>query len=355
MNQASHVHPHHRHPLTTDMEHIGIRTLADRCFSLVEYNESTMREQVVQDVVGLPTIITNPGVRWLNVDGVHDAATMKIIAERFQLSQLAMDEVVNASDRSKLEEFDECVFLVIKMLAWDDKSHKIVVERVSMVIGCGFVMTFQEHVGDVFDGVRDRLRQAKGRMRKSGADHLAHALLDAIVDHYHDVLDHLADRIDAVDVKVEAQSRKLLPQELHVLKREVLFLRREIWPARETLSALAGVEDQRLVGATTAVGLRDVRDHLAQAIDSTEMMRESVSSLLDIYHAGVANRMNEVMKLLTIMSTIFIPLNFIAGVYGMNFDNIPGLHGPNSFWHVIAVMMLVGGGMLAYVLKNRWL
>jgi magnesium transporter len=351
-SRYSHAKPH---SIPGTLQHIGARRLDVARMSVIEYDEQRC---VVRDVTD-PRLCRQPTaakqVTWLNVDGTHDPQVMEVLGAQFNLHSLVLEDVMSAGERPKLEEHDNNIFLVLKMLDWDEQRGQIVVEQVSLVLGPDYVLTFQQCVGDVFDDVRERIRQSKGRIRKMGADYLAYALIDATVDHYFVVLEKVAEWADELDVEVERAPQRVRPQDMHVLKRELLFLRRAIAPARETLGTLAHIHDNELISNGVSVFLRDVHDHVVQVTETIELMRESLTSILDVYHAAAANRMNEVMKLLTVISTIFIPLTFVAGVYGMNFDNMPELHWQHGYFYALALMAGVGVATFGYVKWNRWL
>ncbi|MDT8271589.1 MAG: magnesium/cobalt transporter CorA, partial [Desulfomonilia bacterium] len=245
------------------------------------------------------------------------------------------------------------LFIVLKMLYLDDEDTGIQYEQVSLILGKNFVLSFQEAQQDVFEPLRDRIRTGKGRIRKMGADHLAYALLDAIVDHYYVVLEKLSDDIEALEeILVSNPSRETL-QTIHGMKNEMLFLRKSIWPLREVLASLARAESS-LIQANTVIYLRDVYDHTIQVVDTIEMFRDMISGMLDTYLSSISNRMNEVMKVLTIFASIFIPLTFIAGIYGMNFAYMPELEWRWSYPLLWGIMITLGVSMVIYFRNKKW-
>jgi magnesium transporter len=298
---------------------------------------------------------TTPTITWVNVDGLHDVQVVERIGAGYDIHPLVLEDILAPEQRAKLEDYEQYLFLVVQMLSWDEAQETIESEQVSFVLGDRFLLTFQEHGGDVFDGVRERLRANRGRMRKSGPDYLLYALLDAIVDNYFTILEKLDDRIEVLD---EQLTTGMVADEVTVraifrYKREMIYLRRAVWPLREVVSALARHETQ-LVQRETRVFLRDVQDHAVQALETVETFREILSGMLDIYISTINNRLNTVMKVLTIFATIFAPLTFIAGVYGMNFDHMPELRWRWGYPAIMLVMLVIALGMLREFKRRRW-
>jgi magnesium transporter len=294
-----------------------------------------------------------PGVSWVDVTGVHDGGMVEEIGSAFGLHPLVLEDVVNTHQRPKLEDYEDYVYMVVKMLTATE-SGTVEEEQVSIVLGPGWVISFQERPGDVFDPVRERIRTGKGRIREMGPDYLAYALLDALVDHYFVVLERLGDRVERVEEDVVRDPREETVGRIHRLKREILLFRKAAWPLREVTSALHR-EDTSQVTERVGVFVRDVYDHTVQVIDTAETLRDLVAGMLDTYLTGVSNRMNEVMKVLTVMASIFIPLTFVAGVYGMNFEHMPELGRPWAYPAVLSLMGLVAGGMVVYFRRRGWI
>jgi len=295
-----------------------------------------------------------PGVLWINVDGVHDAAVVQALGEAFGLHPLVQEDVLHTNQRPKLEDFGDYLFIVIKMIQWNEGNGDLDVEQVSLVLGEGFVLSFQERPGDVFGPLRERIRTGKGRIRSVGAGYLAYSLLDAVVDGYFVVLEKRAERIDVLEDELVSHPDQDVLKEIHRLRRGGLLLRKAVWPVRELVGALGRLESP-LIDEPLAVYLRDLYDHCVQVIDITETLREMLSGMLDTYLSSMSNRLNEVMKVLTIIATIFIPLTFIAGVYGMNFKNMPETGWRWGYATVWAVMLAVGVGMVLYVKRKKWI
>jgi magnesium transporter len=291
---------------------------------------------------------------WLNLDGVHDVDAVEALGTAFGLHPLAVEDIAHTGQRPKVEEYDDHLFFVLRMLRWNDQTAEIDDEQVSLALGASWVLSFQERRGDVFDPIRDRLQSNRGRVRSTGADYLAYALMDAIVDQYFVILEKLGDRIEALGERMTEDPDKQDLTSIRHLKRELLFMRKSVWPLREVVSTLQR-DSTPLIQDATMIYFRDVYDHTIQVIDAVETFRDMVSGLMDLYLTSISNRMNEVMKVLTIIATIFIPLSFVAGVYGMNFVHMPELGWRFGYFAALGVMALIAGGMLLYFKRRKWL
>jgi magnesium transporter len=264
------------------------------------------------------------------------------------------EDIVNTEHRPKLEDFDAYLFVVLKMLRFDAGQASIHTEQVSLVLGSGFVLSFQEQEGDVFDDVRQWLRENKGRLRTMGADYLAYALLDAVVDSYFAILENLGEQIELLEEELINRPSPDTLSRIHHFKREMILLRKAIWPLREIIGGLQRVGSP-LIQNGTAIFLRDIHDHTIQIMDTIETFRDVLSGLLDLYLSSISHRMNEVMKVLTIIATVFIPLTFVAGVYGMNFEYMPELHWRWSYPVLWLIMLGIAAGMMIYFRRRQWL
>ena len=339
--------------------HIGERRMDTPRITVFEYDDEVFSAREIPDLKGVgPQCRAHDGrktVVWINVDGVHDARFIEQLGQLFSLHPLVLEDVMNVGQRPKLEEYDDCLFCVLKMLDVDGEADKVMIEQVSIVLGAGFVLTFQERAGDVFAGVRDRITNHKGKIRKMGADYLAYALIDAIVDHYFVVVEKLGELVEDVEDQLQDKPGKVDPNDIHILKREMLYLRRAILPAREVLGQLARHDENELISDTVDIYFRDVQDHVLQVTESLETTREMLTSLLDIYHSTQSNRMNQIMRILTVISTIFMPLTFIVGIYGMNFRHMPELEWEYGYFICLGVLAVVGVSMFLYMKKTRWL
>lgn len=293
-------------------------------------------------------------VSWIDVEGLHEVEIVRQVGDCQGLHPLVLEDILNTNQRPKVEDYGDYLYIVLKMLHNGDGTG-IVAEQVSLVLGSNFVISFQEGMkGDVFNPIRERLRSGKGKIREMGADYLAYALMDAVVDNYFVVLERVGERIEELEDAVMADPRPETVREIHQLKREVILLRKAVWPLREVISALERRES-KLISEKVVVYLRDLYDHTIQVIDNIEASRDMLAGMLDVYLSSISNRMNEVMKFLTIIGTIFIPLTFIAGVYGMNFQNMPELHWQWGYFACLFLMALVAVFLLIYFKRKRWL
>ncbi len=322
--------------------------------SVIHYDADRIEQRQVSSAGEAADFRGRPGVAWINVDGLHQLEVIEELGRRFDLHPLVLEDIVNTAQRPKLEDYGRSLFIVVKMLTWNDQAARVESEQVSLILGQDFLLTFQERPGDVFDLIRDRLRNDKGRIRRMGADYLAYALLDAILDYYFTVLEQIGDRIEVLEDLEVRNPRPETLREIHRLKREMITLRRAAWPLRDVVNSLERGKTS-LLREDTGVYFRDLYDHAVQVIENTETYRDMLSGLLDLYMSAVSNRMNEVMKVLTIIATIFIPLTFIAGIYGMNFEFMPELGRPWGYPAALGAMALVALAMLIYFRRKKWL
>jgi len=334
--------------------HIGERKAESVRITIIDYDEQDYQEKQVSSIAECVSFKTTPTTTWINIDGLHQIEIIEEIGKKFDLHPLLLEDVLNTNQRPKADDFESCLFVVLKMLSYDDEKAKIRAEQISLVLGSHYVITFQESVGDVFGMVRDRIKNTKWRIRKLGVDYLLYALIDCIVDHYFIVLEKMADKIESLQEKVASDPSQETLQQIHELKSEMIFFRKSVWPVRELVNSLLRSESA-LIKKTTEIYLRDVYDHAVQIIDAMETYREMISGMLDIYLSSISNRMNAVMKVLTIIATIFIPLTFIAGIYGMNFEYMPELKWHWAYPAVWLIMAAAAIIMLLYFKKKKWL
>lgn len=320
--------------------------------TVIDYDEKTYEEKELEAVTECRLFRDKPTVTWVNVDGVHGVDVLQELGECFGLHPLVLEDIANTEQRPKTEDFADYVFIVLKML--DYECGEVGTEQMSLILGPDYVLSFQEREGDVFKSVRERIRNAKGRIRKSGPDYLAYALLDAVVDNYFVILEQVGEKVGSLEEDLVEDPKPETLQSIHEMKREMIILRKSVWPLREVVNGLAR-GDSKLVRQSTGVFLKDVYDHTIQVIDAVETYRDVLSGMLDLYLSTVSNRMNEVMKVLTIIATIFIPLTFVAGIYGMNFQFMPELGWHWSYPLVWLVMVIVALSMLAFFRRKRWL
>ncbi|HEX5794927.1 MAG TPA: magnesium/cobalt transporter CorA [Geminicoccaceae bacterium] len=323
----------------------------------ITYGPERLAEQTLAAVADLDRLEPEGLVTWIDVQGLGSLDLLRALGQRLGLHALTLADIVHVNQRAKLETYESHLFIVVRMPHLDDRLWT---EQLSLIVGDGLVVTFQERAGDCFDPVRERLRQSKGRLRGQGADYLAYALLDALIDSYFPLLERYGEALDVMEQQVvEAPAADHITR-IHGLKRDMLELRRALWPMRELMSQLLR-EDVAFIGAGTRPFLRDCADHVFQLMDVVEIDREVASSLIDLHLSSVSMRMNEIMKVLTIIATIFIPLGFIAGVYGMNFDraaspfNMPELGWYLGYPFALALMLAVALGLLAYFRRKGWL
>ena len=332
--------------------HIGERKPGKVTLHIFRYNAAGCEELQPEraDQLSPPS---DESVVWINVGGVHDVQVLETLGKQFSLHPLLLEDVANTDQRPKLDDYEEYLFVVIKMLSLTERKQ-IAVEQVSLVLGRNYVLSFQENGTDVFQPVRERLRGGKGRLRQADSDYLLYALVDAIVDQYFAVLELMGERLEAVQQAVVDDPKPETLNDIHALKRQLLFLRRAVWPLRDVMNNLSR-SDCRFLHDSTKVFFRDVYDHVVQIVDTIETLREMVSASLDIYLSSVSYRLNAVMRVLTVITTIFMPLSFIASIYGMNFEYMPELRSPWGYPLVLGVMAAVGVGMLVLFRKKRWL
>ena len=334
--------------------HVGTPKMDKVRITVTEYNESRLREEVVQEAdTCFPS--EDPGiVTWIDVVGLHDTETIGKIGHNFGLHPLVMEDVLNTAQRSKIEEYDGSMFVVLKVYYVDEHTHEVTAEQVSLVFNGGTVLSFQEGDPDVFQPIRKRLQKSNGRLRTMKSDYLAYSLIDAVVDHYFVVLESLGGWIESVEEALMLDPSMDTMQEIHQLRRTILFLRKSVWPMREFAADLER-SDSPAIRDTTRHYLRDLSDHSVQLVDITETFRDMIASMQDIYLSTVSNRMNEVMKVLTIFASIFIPLTFLAGMYGMNFKYMPELEWRWSYPVLWGIVLVTGACMLIYFKRKRWL
>ncbi len=332
--------------------HIGEKKAEQIKITIIDYDESQVQEKFAEKIEECFQFKDKPTVTWINIDGIHQVDVIEKIGNCYNLHPLILEDILNTGQRPKIDDFGEYIFLVLKMLYYQEKE--VTVEQVSLILGSNFVFSFQEREGDVFNNIRERIRNNKGRIRKMGADYLAYCLLDAIVDGYFVILEKVGEKIEIMEEELLKNPAPKTIQKIHNLKREMISLRKSVWPLREVIGVMQRGESS-LIKKTSGIYLRDVYDHTIQVIDTVETYRDMISGMLDIYLSSVSNRMNEVMKILTIIATIFIPLTFIAGIYGMNFRFMPELGWRMGYPAILLVMVIIGVVMLFYFRRKKWL
>ncbi|WP_373058864.1 magnesium/cobalt transporter CorA [Zunongwangia sp. H14] len=334
--------------------YVGHKEISDVHLEVIDYNKQEYNWFASKSPEDAYKFEEPLNVTWFNVNGLNNTAEIEKMGAYYDLHPLILEDIVNTGQRPKIDEYPEYIFIVAKMLYYNGDGN-LRNEHISMVVGKDYVLTFQEADGDVFDGVRDRIAKDKGRIRNSGADYLMFALLDAVIDNYFAVIDDISDKIENFEDQLFVNnSAENLVQEIQELKRTILRIRRAVFPLREVVGRLEKM-DNSLIEDKTINYIRDLYDHIIQISENIDIYREMVWSLMDMYMTTISNKMNEVMKVLTIMASIFIPLTFIAGIYGMNFEYMPELQWKYGYFAVWGVMIFVFLGMLYYFKRKRWL
>ncbi len=319
---------------------------------LIDYSEDTVAETEVIDVEFLKESLETATVSWVNINGIHNTDAIAAIGKVYGIHNLVLEDILNTDHRPKVELFEDHVFFTMKMM-WYNEENELEKEQISIVFGKPYVLCFQERKGDIFDPIRERIRENSGLVRKKGTDYLVYRLIDTVVDNYFIIIERIEERVEDLEELITADSDDDHTRSIQHLKREIITLKRALLPLREAVSGLEkGVTD--LVHQDNEKYFRDVFDHLIQMADNLENNREVLSGLMDMQMANMSNRMNQVMKVLTVIATIFIPLTFIAGIYGMNFDNMPELHFKYGYYVVWGVMLLVFILMLVYFRRKKW-
>lgn len=328
-------------------------SMTDRIkISLIEYNEAEFFEQEFYDLSECVAHVKPDLVKWINVEGIHKTEVIEKIGKLYKIHPLTLEDIVHIDQRPKFEDYETYVVAIMKMISY---NQKIQAEQLSVVLMDNMVISFQEpHGGDAFGIIRTRLRQAKGRIRKAGADYLAYALMDAVVDHYFHAIEKIGDEVEKIEEEIIGDSDNKSLMQLYALKREMIYLRKQVWPMRDMISNIVRSET-KLINPSTDIYLRDLQDHVTRIIDTVETYRDLLSGIMDIYLSTNANKMNEVMKVLTIMSSIFIPVTFIAGVYGMNFEFMPELKSPYGYAITWAIMLVIMIGLIIYFKRKKWM
>lgn len=321
--------------------------------TVFNHDGGVLQEEMVATPEAAFPYLDSQGLSWVNVDGLHDVEVIRTLGERVGLSTLLLEDILNTGHRPSIEELSNVLFISIKMLYHDD-ARRLRVEQVSIVAGPTWVLSFQEVPGDVFEAVRKRLRENGQRIYHRGAMYLAYVLLDVIVDHYFVMLEEISDAMEAVENAVLENPTPATQRRIRDLHRELVLIRKAAWPTRELFNRLERSESP-LVTEELKPFLRDLYDHGVQVLDIIESLRDVLSGLRDLYQTTLDHRMNEIMKVLTIIGTIFIPLTFIAGIYGMNFDNMPELHATYGYPIALGVMVVLALGLLYYFRRKRWI
>ena len=336
------------------LTHVGEKRTEKITISLIDYDESHYETHEDIGVEETFAFRDRENTTWIHIQGIHDPAVVEKIGNHYDIHPLVLEDVLNTDQRPKIDRYEECLFLVLKSIRSRSETASIAVEQVSIILGPNFVISFQESDVPIFEPVKKRIRNRMGRIRKLGNDYLAYALMDTIVDVYFMVLDDLEDEIEKKEESLILDQPREDPYGLYLLKRKILYVRKAIYPVRDLVVRFQKT-DIALVSESTAVYVKDLYDHVIQLIDIVETFREMSTSLLDLYHTSISNRMNGVMKVLTIISTTFIPLSFITGLYGMNFEYMPELDWKWGYPTVWGIIVAVAVTFLLFFKRKKWL
>jgi magnesium transporter len=334
--------------------HIGETVTPDVRIRVLTYNSTEYKEFDVDNVADLKNLPDSGLNVWVMVNGLHKVDVIEGIGKAFDLHPLVLEDVLNTTQRPKIEEVEDYTFVVLKMLHYEENTGEIEPEQVSIILGKNRLITFQESERDDFDVVRERITSGKGRLRKEGPDYLCYTLIDFIVDNYFIILEKVAEKIELLEEELVRNPTVNILHAIHELKTELIFLRRSIWPLREVIGRLS-VADWPMISPSTRPFLRDVYDHIIHISETLETYRELVSDLLDLYLSSVSYKLNEIMKVLTIIATIFIPLTFLSGWYGMNFKYMPELEWRWGYPMVMVMASMVAGSMMIFFRRRKWI
>lgn len=333
---------------------VGSQKVDQARVTVMDYDQGNLRELELEKVAEGERFKKTESVTWINVDGVHDTDLIKEIGNSFDLHPLILEDIVHTGQRPRMEEYDDCLFLVVKMLRFDQEQEQVIGEQLSMVLGSTFLLTFQEQPGDTFEPVRERIRRQRGRVRGGGIDYLAYALLDTVVDNYISIIERLGEKVEELEDEVLFSPSQAVLEKISRYKREMNYIRKAVRPFRELVLQLNSL-DSDLISDQTAPFLKDMQGLSLQSVEIIDTYREMLIDYLNIYNTGVSNKLNEIMKVLTIFSAIFIPLTFIAGIYGTNFDYLPELHYRYSYFIFWAVLVVVALVMINFFRRRGWL
>lgn len=334
--------------------HIGKQKTETVRISIIDYDLSDLTEKTLNSPEDCIPFIKKDTVSWINIDGLHDPETISTIGKIFDLHPLLLEDVLNTNHRPKVEEFDDYIFLSLKMLDLDKDKNAVTSEQVSLILGKNWLLSFQEQEGDIFNTLRERLRTKKGNIREKKTDYLLYRLIDTVVDNYFFITEHISEESEILEEKVLLSTDKELLQEIQNLKKQLIKAKKYINPLREVISYIQK-DSNILISEGTTRYLNDVYEHIIQLSENIETQRDTISNIMDLYHSGLSNKMNQVMQVLTIIATIFIPLTFVAGIYGMNFDNMPELHWKYGYFMVWAIMAGIIVIMVMYFKRKKWL
>lgn len=320
---------------------------------IMDYDKSKLLEDELKNIADGTEFKEKNTVTWINIYGLHDTKLMKEIGKIFNLHPLLVEDIMNTDQRPKLLEAENNLFVVLKMLRYDETNRKIIAEQLSLVIGKTFLLTFQEQPGDVFEPVRERIRKKKGRIRTTGIDYLAYALIDTVVDNYIYIIERFGEKIEDMEEHVLGDPDPAIMEKLSNYRKEMNYLRKSVRPAREAITQLSR-SDTDLINDITIPFLKDLEDLITQASEAIDTYREMLSDQMNLYNSALSNKMNDVMKVLTIFAAIFIPLTFIAGIYGTNFEYLPELQFKYSYFIFWGILIFVAVALLIFFKRKKW-
>jgi len=332
--------------------HVGHTYTEKPKITLIRYTEASYREKETGSPAALGAPPDEQTITWITVDGLQDTELMEELGNIFKLHPLVLEDILNTSQRPKMQDYGDYLYIVLRSFT-ETGEAELNSEQISIVLGRNFVLSFREKESTIFQPVKERLSCDVGRIRKAGADYLAHALIDNIVDNYFLVLESLEEKIEFLEDDLVRRTTPATLQAINKLKRELIFLRKSLWPLREAISTLER-SDSQLISESTGIYFRDIYDHVIAVIDSVETFRDMLSNMLDIYLSAASNKLNEVMKVLTIIATLFMPLTFVAGIYGMNFKYMPELEWRWGYFIILGIMLLIALLMVFYFKRKRW-
>lgn len=334
--------------------HVGEKSIGAVSISLIDYDAHKLVEKKDATLKECLISLNSPSLTWINISGIHDSRTIETIGRHFGLHPLLLEDIMSSGQQSKLDNYKDTIYIVVRQLIYNNKKQDVEDEQVSIILGKNFVISFLESHNNVFAPIYERLQNPKGRMRQRGSDYLCYALVDCLVDNYFLILEKVDDKLESLEGELFHNSTADTLKKMHHVKRELILLRKAVWPMREVISSFRRI-DSPLIQDSTKLYIQDIYDHTIQAIDTIESLRDITSGMLDIYLSNLSQRMNEIMKVLTIVATIFVPLTFIASLYGMNFKHIPELDWEWGYYATLATMITIFFAMLYYFKRKQWL
>lgn len=332
--------------------HIGSRYTEKSKINIIYYNETFFEEKEISSITDFHIEKDKKEITWLNIDGLQDIKLCEDIGKLFSLHPLVLEDILNTDQRPKMEDYGDYIYIVVKNF-YRQEGEDLLSDQISIILGNDVILSFQEKESGLFESIKEKIRKDKGRIRKEGADYLAYSIVDNIVDNYFAVLENLEEKIDDVEDDLVSKPNSDTLQNIHFLKKQLILLRKSLWPLREAIGSLDR-SASLLINKSTGIYFKDIYDHTIAIIDTVETFRDMLSGMLDIYLTSISNRLNEVMKVLTIIATIFMPLSFIAGVYGMNFKYMPELELHWGYFGVLGIMLVITLLMLIYFKKKKW-